>query len=74
MHGAGWLNVQTGMSRVTVEPYGDCFCGVKEAGISTGSTEMKMDHKVSTMVDATYSMLKEGSILLVSERMFMVWP
>ncbi|KDR22947.1 Vacuolar protein sorting-associated protein 13B [Zootermopsis nevadensis] len=46
MHGAGWLNVQTGVSQVTVEPYGDCFCGVKEAAISTSAIEMK-DHKVT---------------------------
>jgi hypothetical protein len=74
MHGAGWLNVQTGVSRVTIEPYGDCFCGVKEEAISTSSTEMKMDRKVSTIVDATFSMLKEGFMLLISGRMFKVWP
>jgi hypothetical protein len=74
MHGAGWLNVQTGVSRVIIEPYGDCFSGVKEAAISTISTEMKMDHKVSTIVHAIYSVLKEGFMLLVSERMFRVWP
>jgi hypothetical protein len=57
MHGTGWLNVQTGMSRVTIEPYGDCFCGVKEAAVTTSSVEMKMDHKVSTVVDATFIFL-----------------
>jgi hypothetical protein len=57
MQGTGWLNVQTGMSRVTIEPYGDCFCGVKEAAVTTSSVEMKMDHKVSTVVDATFIFL-----------------
>lgn len=72
MHGAGWLNVQTGVSQVTVEPYGDCFCGVKEAAISTSAIEMK-DHKVSVILNANYSLLQEGFILFISERMFRVW-
>jgi hypothetical protein len=49
MHGAGWLNVQTGVSRVTIEPYGNCFCGVKEVATSTSSVEFKMNQKVSTI-------------------------
>jgi len=50
MHGAGWLNVQTGMSQVTVEPYGNCFCGVKEATTSACPEGRRMDQKVSTIV------------------------
>jgi hypothetical protein len=48
MHGAGLLNVQTGVSRVTIEPYGNCFCGVKDAPTSTSSVDIKMNQKVST--------------------------
>jgi hypothetical protein len=54
MHGAGRLSFQTGVSRVTIEPYGDCFCGVKEAATSTSSVEMKMKQMVSTVIDETY--------------------
>jgi hypothetical protein len=50
MHGAGWLNVQTGMSQVTVEPHGNCFCGVKEATTSAGPECRRMDQKVSTFL------------------------
>lgn len=54
MHGAGWLNVQTGMSQVIVEPYGNCFCGVKEATASACSEGMKMNQKVSTILSTVF--------------------
>lgn len=50
MHGAGWLNVQIGMSQVIVEPHGNCFCGVKEATTSACPEERRMDQKVSTIL------------------------
>lgn len=50
MHGAGWLNVQTGMSQVTVEPHGNCFCGVKEATPSACPEGRRMDQKVCTIL------------------------
>lgn len=50
MHGAGWLNVQTGMSQVIVEPHGNCFCGVKEATTSACPEGRRMDQKVSTIL------------------------
>jgi hypothetical protein len=50
MHGAGWLNVQIGMSQVTVEPHGNCFCGVKEASTSACPEENRMNQKVSTIL------------------------
>ncbi|XP_069674298.1 intermembrane lipid transfer protein VPS13B isoform X2 [Periplaneta americana] len=45
IHGAGWLNVQTGLSRVVVEPFGDCFCGVKEASNGTCSEETSVNQQ-----------------------------
>jgi hypothetical protein len=54
MHGAGWLNVQTGISKLIVEPYGNCFCGVKEATASVCSEGMKMNQKVSTILNTVF--------------------
>lgn len=59
MHGAGRLNVQIGVSRVTVEPCGNCFCGVKEAPTSTSTTESKMNQKVSAMLYAFFLFHKD---------------
>jgi hypothetical protein len=52
MHGARMLNVQTGVSRVTIEPYGNCFCGVKDTPTSTSSVEIKTNQKVSKQMYA----------------------
>ncbi|XP_067008128.2 intermembrane lipid transfer protein VPS13B [Anabrus simplex] len=30
IHGVGWLNAQVGISYANLQPYGDCFCGLKE--------------------------------------------
>jgi hypothetical protein len=54
MHGAGWFNVQTGMSQVIVEPCGNCFCGVKEATTSACSEGMKINQKVSTILGTVF--------------------
>ncbi|KAJ9586218.1 hypothetical protein L9F63_020127, partial [Diploptera punctata] len=41
MQGVGWLNAQFGVSRVTVQPSGDCFCGVKDVPSSSSTPEGK---------------------------------
>ena len=48
MQGVGWLNAQLGISRATVQPSGDCFCGVKD--VPCGSNiEGKDNEQVSVL-------------------------
>ena len=66
MHGAGWLNVQTGLSQVIVEPHGNCFCGVKEATASACPEGRRMDQKVSTILStAAWLHVEAGNQSLV---------
>ncbi|XP_047111784.1 vacuolar protein sorting-associated protein 13B [Schistocerca piceifrons] len=45
MHGSRWLNARMGISYASLEPHGDCFCGVKENGGDMDAKFFSAGHK-----------------------------